>query len=124
MPWSYADIPEILGQNSNGAFPDRVFEFMEIKMKNKIMTCVSLALASVITACCLSSCGVFGDMGMKDNASEKPSDVVSDIVDDVTPDKENGETVKKNADPYTADEKDENNTSMTERFRERFRDGK
>lgn len=88
-------------------------------MKNKIMTCVALATASVLTVLCLSSCGVFGDTDTgNDNPSENVSDTVSDVVDDVTPDKRNGETIDYNSDPYTADEKGENNTSMTERFRD------
>lgn len=83
-------------------------------MKNKIMTCAALALTTLLAAGCLSSCGLFDGQDTKNNGSaETPSNVVSDIVDDIAPDLDNGETVEKNSDEYTADEKDEN-FSMTD----------
>ncbi len=83
-------------------------------MKNKT-TLIALAIACVLSACCLSSCGgnnTGDEQGSTSSSSSteqvpsSPSEVMSEVVDDIMPDPKNGRTVDENSDEYTADEKD------------------
>lgn len=83
-------------------------------MENKTRTLIALALAGILSACCLSSCGR-NNMDNEQDSMENPSEIVSDVADDIMPDAENGKTVEENSDEYTADEKGDR-SSMPERF--------
>lgn len=72
-------------------------------MKNNTRT-LALALAVILSACCLASCGR-NNMNNEQGTAKTPSEVVSDIADDMMPNVNDGKTVDENSDEYTADEK-------------------